>query len=95
MKITEHRSPESDVLTLLLEGRLTGPWVQEFDMYWRALLPTVDRRIVIDLAGVTFIDIDGKILLATVWRQGATLRASGCLTRCVVDEITGAGGSTH
>jgi anti-anti-sigma regulatory factor len=46
--------------------------------------------IVIDLAGVTFIDADGKTLLTMLWRQGATLRASGCLTRCMVEEITGA-----
>jgi hypothetical protein len=45
----------------------------------------------IDLAGVTFIDGEGKALLARLWRQGAKLQASGCLTRCVVEEITGVG----
>jgi len=45
----------------------------------------------IDLTGVTFIDADGKALLTKLWQQGAELRALGCLTRCVVEEITGAG----
>jgi hypothetical protein len=46
--------------------------------------------MMIDLTGVTFIDDGGKELLARLWRQGADLRAAGCLTRCIVEEITGA-----
>jgi hypothetical protein len=32
-----------------------------------------------------------------MWQQGAELRAVGCLTRCIVEEITKAGhaGSSH
>jgi ABC-type transporter Mla MlaB component len=47
------------------------------------------RCSMIDLTGVTFIDADGKALLADLWRQGVDLQASGCLTRCLVEEITG------
>ena len=95
LKITEHRGTEPDILTLRLEGRLAGPWVHELDGYMRALSTRADCRIVIDLTGVTFIDADGKTLLTTLWQQGATLRASGCLTRCVIDEVTGAGSNIH
>lgn len=92
LRITEHRrGTESDVLTLLLEGRLVRPWVHEFEMCWRELATKTYRRIVVDLAGVTFIDAEGKALLASLWQQGAELRASGCLTTCVVEEITGVG----
>ena len=45
------------------------------------------RCVMIDLTGVTFIDPEGKALLAGLWRRGAELRAAGCLTRCVVEEI--------
>jgi hypothetical protein len=46
---------------------------------------------VVDLTGVTFVDAKGKALLTRMWQQGADLRAAGCLTRCIVDEITKAG----
>ncbi|NJL17644.1 MAG: hypothetical protein HC938_11060 [Nitrospira sp.] len=40
---------------------------------------------------MTFIDAEGKAVLARLWREGAELQASGCLTRCIVEEITGVG----
>jgi hypothetical protein len=49
------------------------------------------RCVMIDLTGVTFINAEGKALLARLWRQGAELRASGCLTKCIVEEIASAG----
>ncbi len=87
LKITEQRGTEVDALTLVLEGRLAGPWVKELQACWHALSANEHNRVVINLADVTYIDADGKTLLASLWRQGAELLASGCLTRCVVDEI--------
>lgn len=75
-------------LTLVLEGRLAGPWVGELQASWQALSTNEHHRVVINLADVTYIDADGKALLVRLWRQGAELRASGCLTRCVIEEIT-------
>jgi hypothetical protein len=43
------------------------------------------------LTGVTFIDANGKALLTKLWQQGAQLQAVGCLTRCIVEEITKGG----
>lgn len=87
LKITEQRGTEVDSLTLVLEGRLAGPWVEELQASWHALSGNEHHHVVINLADVTYIDADGKTLLARLWRQGADLRASGCLTRCVVEEI--------
>lgn len=87
LKITEQRGAEVDSPTLVLEGRLAGPWVEELQASWRALSADAHHRVVIDLSGVTFIDADGKALLGRLWQQGAELRASGCLTRCIVEEI--------
>lgn len=42
-----------------------------------------------DLAGVTYVGDDGKVLLRNLWRQGATLHACDCLMRSIVEEITG------
>lgn len=76
-------------MSLILEGRLAGPWVVELQAYVAGALVNQRHCRRIDLAGVTFIDAEGKALLARLWREGAELRASGCLTRCVVEEITG------
>jgi anti-anti-sigma regulatory factor len=72
---------------LTVEGRLAGPWVQELDRCWRELSAAHAARILVDLTGVTFVDPKGKDLLKLMARSGAELRASGCLTRCIVDEI--------
>lgn len=67
---------------------MAGPWVEELDAYCRKMSEDDHRCAVLDLTGVTFVDRGGKSLLARLWEQGAELRASGCLTRCVVDDIT-------
>jgi len=88
LRITEQRESEPNAVVVRLEGRLTGPWVEELSGYWRKVSVN-QHHVMIDLTGVTFIDADGKALLARLWKQGAKLQASGCLTRCVVEEITG------
>lgn len=89
LKITEQRDVMSQGIALVIEGRLAGPWVEELDAYCRDMSVNQRRCTKIDLGGVTFIDADGRAVLARLWREGAELRASGCLTRCVVEQITG------
>lgn len=89
LKITEQRGATKDALSLILEGRLAGPWVEELNGSWCKLTANQREGAVIDLSGVTFIDAMGKALLNRLWQEGARLRASGCLTRCIVEEITG------
>ena len=88
LKITGQRDASPDPISLILEGKLAGPWVDELNSYWRQISGNQQNGAVIDLTGVTFIDVNGKALLTKLWQQGAELRASGCLTRCVVEEIT-------
>ena len=85
LKITVH--PEGQSTTLLLEGRLAGPWVEELDRCWRQISTGPDARVVVDLHNVTFVDADGKGVLRQMRKHGAELRASGCLMRCIVEEI--------
>lgn len=73
--------------TLTLEGRLAGPWVEELERCWREVADTQQSPVAVDLSGVTFIDLEGKALLTQMWQRGAKLHASGCLTRCIVEEI--------
>jgi len=91
LKITSQRDPARQALSIIIEGRLAGPWVEELRAYCRGTVGHQPRCIVINLAGVTFVDAEGKALLAQLWQQGVELRASGCLTRCVVEQITKAG----
>ena len=97
LKITGQQDAAPDSMSLILEGRLAGPWVEELNSYWHQMSVNQQSHTVIDLTGVTFIDAPGKTLLTGLWRQGAELRAVGCLTRCIVEEITKAGraGSSH
>ncbi len=97
LKITQHRDAALESVSFMLEGRLAGPWVDELDACWHQMVANQQNRSVVDLTGVTFVDADGKALLTKLWQQGAELRAVGCLTRCIVEEITKAGhaGSSH
>ena len=91
LKITGQQDAVPDSMTLILEGRLAGPWVEELNSYWHQMSVNQQSCTVIDLTDVTFIDANGKALLTGLWQRGAELRAAGCLTRCIVDEITKAG----
>jgi anti-anti-sigma regulatory factor len=91
LKITQQRDTTSESVSFMLEGRLAGPWVEELGTCWRQIAANSQSRAVVDLTGVTFIDANGKALLTKLWQQGADLRAAGCLTRCIVEEITKAG----
>ena len=86
LKITTRR--ETGVLVFQLEGRLAGPWVQELKLCWRAALDTRQGDPMrVDLSAVTFIDAEGKALLGRIYQEGAELIASGCLNRCIVEEL--------
>lgn len=89
LKITDHHDPVRQDRSLILEGRLAGPWVEELRTYCRRTFDNQRSCTRIDLTGVTFVDADGKALLTQLWKQGTQLQASGCLTRCVIEEITG------
>lgn len=91
LKITSQLDPVREDMSLVLEGRLAGPWVEELRTYCRRVLENYQRCTMIDLTGVTFVDAEGKTLLAQLWQQGVELRASGCLIRCLVEDITKVG----
>ncbi|TKB74106.1 MAG: hypothetical protein E8D46_09590 [Nitrospira sp.] len=89
LKITGQKDAAQASMSIILEGKLAGPWVEELNSYWRQISGSLQSGAVIDLTGVTFIDANGKTLLTKLWQQGAELRAASCLTKCIVEEITG------
>jgi anti-anti-sigma regulatory factor len=88
LRITVHNKPAA--VTIQLEGKLAGPWVQELVACWRRALAEPARPAVrVDLAAVTFVDGAGKEVLTAMHDRGAELVAADCLMKAVVAEITG------
>lgn len=86
LKVTTRQEVES--ITLIVEGRLAGPWVQELENCWSVVSEHGRAGVVVNLTGVTFVDQFGQELLRRMWRDGAELKASGCMNKCLVDQIT-------
>jgi hypothetical protein len=86
LRITTAR--DQSPATATLEGRLAGPWVDELRIWWESecLLPGVGPLLV-DMSDLAFIDADGRALLEWMCRHGVELRAHGCMTRAIRDEI--------
>ena len=86
LKITVEKNTKST--TLRVEGRLTGPWVDELERAWRGITSDpADGRVAVDLTDVTFVGEEGKKLLEAMYGEGAKLKASGCATRRLVEDI--------
>jgi anti-anti-sigma regulatory factor len=77
----------NQVCTLRLEGQLIGPWVKELE-HSCADARTNGARLVLDLAGVSFIDNDGLAFL-----QSLTDRAVALInpSHFVAQQLKGAG----
>lgn len=79
---------ELEATNLILQGKLKGPWVIELERCWKALATGEARqRVVVDLTGVTFIDAQGKQLLAQMHEEGATLVTIGLLPCSILEEM--------
>ncbi len=88
MKATQLQQGEQ--LLIRVEGRLAGPWVAELEQSWnQAAAMHGSRAVQVELAGVSFIDEDGKELLRKMAQAGTRLSAAGCLARAVVEEVEG------
>ena len=86
LRITIAETPTEQKWTV--EGRLVHPWISELKSTWtRTKTARRERKCVVDLTGVTFIDKSGENVLAELYKQGAELIAIGCYTRHVVENI--------
>jgi hypothetical protein len=74
--------------TLVLEGRLSGAWVDELAACWRDVLATrAPHSMRIDMNSVTFVDAAGKTLIRALRDDGAVLVASDLLLRTIVGDV--------
>ena len=79
------------VTDLILAGKLMGPWVTELERCWNTLVSTEPGNpllpIRVDLSGVTFIDEQGKQLVAQMCQSGAGLIGIGLIAGFICKEI--------
>jgi anti-anti-sigma regulatory factor len=72
----------------ILCGQLTGPWVAQLVSDWeRIQTASGNRKCVVDLREVTFIDERGAELLREMRNRGAEFIASGVDTKHVVENL--------
>jgi len=71
LRISEIKKTKRAV-TLGLEGRMTGPWVQEVRDFCQQFLGN-GRQVYLDLALLSFIDHDGASLLRSLITRGVGL----------------------
>jgi len=67
-------SRSTEVTTLKLEGQIRGEWVHELRRVCFEILLKPAGRLVLDLAGVSFIDTDGLELFRQLSTERVTLR---------------------
>jgi hypothetical protein len=73
---------------LVLEGKLIPPWTTEVESAWRnATSELQGRKLVIDLANVTFISRDGENTLFRLMRDGAKFTCAGVFTKHVLKQL--------
>lgn len=78
-------------MTVKLEGKLSGPWVEELERCWMEHPPHTSKHVTVDLSDVTYIDPEGKKLLARMTGKGVYLQGTQLMTRYIIEEITRAG----
>jgi hypothetical protein len=72
LRITTEQRENS--LSLRLEGRIEGPWVEVLRKTWiDAASRNGGREIAVDLGGVSSADRVGRTLLLTMQKQGVAL----------------------
>ena len=85
LRITNTKT--QNAVTLRVEGKLSGPWVDELERAWRSASESADGCAWVDLTDVTFVGEDGKRLLEVMYGEGARFKAATCATRRLVEEI--------
>ena len=84
LRITITDEPKEQRWTL--QGRLSGPWVAQLKSNWeKSHSQNGNRNCVVDVSGVTFVDLDGERVLATMIKDGAQFIASGVYTKHILE----------
>jgi ABC-type transporter Mla MlaB component len=82
---------DAKAIVMKIEGKISGLQVPELQRAWQDLGPSLsDRRLLVDLCGVTHVDGAGQTLLAEIRsKTGAEFVADTPLTRYFAEKATG------
>lgn len=83
----------ADTLSLVLEGRLVGPWVDELRQASDEVSASRGASFIVDLCGVTAMDARGQDLLDELRRAGAALRCGDVMNQYLVEEMARSAGN--
>jgi hypothetical protein len=73
---------------LVVEGKLSKPWVDELRTTWRNASRDLERRkLMIDLSSLTVISREGEDAIFDLMKQGAKFSCCGVLTRHVLKRL--------
>jgi ABC-type transporter Mla MlaB component len=73
---------------LVLEGRLTEPWIADLRPHWQETRHAhPEREFVVDLRGVVRSDTAGECALALMKTEGAEFLASGIRMKHLVEHL--------
>ena len=74
-------------IVLSLHGRLAGPWLDELESQWRRTHRAAgERRVVVDLSGVTGIDGAARYLLQLMRLRNVSLVGAPIAIRASLDD---------
>ena len=86
LRITKVDTPSEQ--KLILEGRLTEPWIADLGSHWEeARHAHPERKFLVDLRGVMRIDSAGKSSLDLMKTEGAEFLASGIRMKHLVKDL--------
>lgn len=69
----------------ILQGRLTGPWVEQLSSKWdETRSARQGRRCLVDVRDLTFFDQSGESVLRVMKREGAEFTACGVCIKHVL-----------
>lgn len=79
---------DGDGVTMKIEGKIAGPKVSVLKQAWQDLAPSLgQRKLLLDLRGVTHVDRTGRNLLAEIHHKtGAKFVADTPLTKYFAEE---------
>lgn len=85
----------ADSLSLILEGRLVGPWVEELRKVSSEQGASHGTPLVLDLRGLTAMDDEGQALLNGLRQAGATLLCSDVMNQYLVEQMARSSGEVR
>jgi ABC-type transporter Mla MlaB component len=86
LRITKIDTPSAQ--KLILEGRLTEPWIADLTSHWEETRHAhPERKFVVDLRGVMRIDSAGEGALRLMKTAGAEFLASGIRMKHLVEHL--------